>query len=98
MTTITEISQDQLDKVAAELSPDVVYIRASVDTDWDGDPAIHFRVVLPDGFERSRLGDVIDRIGAAVEKEFRPIENGRWPFYSYRTVADQKKFNDPDWQ
>jgi hypothetical protein len=41
-------TQEQVDRIAQDLAPDVVSISFRVGRDWSDDPAIYFRVVLSD--------------------------------------------------
>ncbi len=41
-------TQEQVDRIAHDLAPDVVRIRLNIAQDWSGDPAIYFRVILSD--------------------------------------------------
>ena len=51
----------------------VVHIRYGLDYDSTGDPAVHFRVVLPDeSFKRERLLGVMQSVSHEIERKMRP--------------------------
>ena len=65
-------TQEQVDRIARDLAPDVVRIRLDVTTDWTGDPALYFRVTLSDEASRRRpLRDVTGLVRAQVAEELR---------------------------
>ena len=43
-------TQEDVDRIARELAPDVVRIRFKLGYDWSDDPAIYFRIILSDSF------------------------------------------------
>jgi hypothetical protein len=99
--TLTKIDQAELDRIAKDLGPDVVYIRSNVGTDWAGDPAIHFRVVLSDAVANSdfqRLPEVTDRVSSLLENEFQLSDLDLFSYIDYRTLSEQEAINEPAWQ
>ena len=57
----------RVDEVAKKFPAEVVRIRHSFSRDWDGDPAIYFRIVLTDEARRDhRLSELTERIGNAL--------------------------------
>jgi hypothetical protein len=87
-----------VNKAIRKLGKDVVRARFSIGTDWSGDPAISFRIVLTDAASREdTLLDVTDRIEKILE-EFRRYENwGVIPYFSYRSKSEQAMRNEPEW-
>lgn len=82
------------------LSPkEVVHVAHSIRDDSTGDPAIFFRIVLTDAASREdRLADVTGRVASTLFDSIRPIENwGLTPYFSFRSLSEQRMLNDPDW-
>lgn len=99
-----------LDRALADLAPDVVRIRYSLEDDWSGDPAIYFRVVLaddavPDSKDRKNRQDweafarpvyeLTKRIRARVLDEIQPDELDLHAYFNFRTVGEQEKLSSP---
>lgn len=85
-------------KVEAELRPDVVRIRYSLDEDWTGDPSIFFRVVLSDeAANPKRLGDVAWRVREKLDWDVNPDDFGLHAYTSFRSKSEQDESKDPDW-
>jgi hypothetical protein len=75
-------------------------VRYDLGTDSSGDPALFFRIVLPDAAIRkaATLIDVTKVIEAILFKEIRPYEDwGVIPYFNYRSKSEQDQLNDPDW-
>ncbi len=91
-------TQEQVDAIARELAPAVVRIRFSPGEDWSGDPAIYFRIVLADSATgRDRLHDVAQLVRTRLRDELRPRELGYLPYFNFRSVSEQAKLPDPQW-
>jgi hypothetical protein len=90
---------NEVNKAVRKLGKDVVRVRYNVGTDWSGDPAIYFRIVLSDAASREdRLGDVAGRIRTILFEEIRPYENwGLIPYFNFRSKSEQAKRNEPEW-
>jgi len=59
----------KVEAVRRELSPEVVNIRYELDTDWSGDWAIFFRVLLSDDASRAgRLRKVTEAVSSRLSK------------------------------
>jgi hypothetical protein len=89
---------NEVNRAIRKLGKDVVRARYSIGTDWSGDPAIYFRIVLSDAASREgTLLDVTGRIEKILE-EFRPYEDwGVIPYFSYRSKSEQAMRNEPEW-
>ena len=95
-----------LDRAVTGLAPEVVYIRYSLEDDWSGDPAIYFRVLLsndaiPDkrhwNAYKEALSKLTKRIRTKVLDEVKPDDWGLLSYFRFRTVSEQEKLNNPDW-
>jgi hypothetical protein len=92
----------RVDEVAKKFPGEVVRIRHSFSRDWDGDPAIYFRIVVTDGAEqRYPLPGLTGRIEDALIKDlelFTSEYSVYIPYFNYRTKADEDRLKDPEWQ
>ena len=86
-------------EVERQLVPDVLRIRFTLDEDWTGDPAVHFRILLPDDVvEFGKILPATRKIQEAIEGNIEPFEQwGVWPYYDYRGASEQAEFNEPAW-
>jgi hypothetical protein len=92
-------TQEQVDRIARDLAPDVVHIRMRVGHDWSEHPAIYFRVILSDeASRRDRLGDVTELVREKVSNElgFDALEH--FPYFRFRSQSEQAKLHDPAWE
>jgi hypothetical protein len=97
------VNEAQVDKAITKFVPqlgrDVVRVRYEISTDWVGDPAIFFRVVLTDqAASDDRLGKVTTRIRAAIWDKLKPFE--RWglrPFIHFRSKSEQDSMKEKSW-
>lgn len=99
MTTATLPTQEQVDRIAQELAPEVVSIGFRVGRDWSNDPAIYFRVVLSDEASRqSHLGATAIRIQDKLYERLNLLDSGYLPYFSFRSQSEQAKVqDDPRW-
>jgi hypothetical protein len=92
-------TQQQADRIARELAPDVVRIRLNVAQDWSGDPAIYFRVTLSDeASRRDRLADVTRLVREKLSDELRLDELEHISFFRFRSQSEQTTLRDPKWE
>ena len=83
---------------AAQKFPDIVRIRHSFGEDWDGDPAIFFRVVLSDDAARDeRLGEITALISKQMSDELELTTFERIPYFRFRSKAEEDKMKSPEW-
>ena len=89
-------------EVAQKFPDEVVRIRHSFSRDWDGDPAIYFRVVVTDEARRSiPLAELTGRIEDALIKDlalFTSEYSVYIPYFYFRTKAEQDRSKDPEWE
>lgn len=97
------VNQAQLANAIAQVVPklgeEIVRLRHSIGSDTSGEPAIFFRIILPDAaIHEATLADVTGRIATTLFEELRPYENwGLIPYFSFRSNSEQILRNDPDW-
>ncbi len=85
-------------RAANALAPDVVRIRYSVGEDWNGSPAVFFRVVLSDNASlRKHLREATQRVTSTVFLEVRPDELGLQRYFNFRSVSEQAKLQEEAW-
>jgi hypothetical protein len=97
--TATLPTQEQVDRIAQELAPDVVHIRLHIGQDWSEHPAIYLHIVLSD--EASRL----DRLRETTQKVSRKLEGALGlnelkdyiTYARFRSQSEQTKMQDPVW-
>ena len=91
--------QNKVEEVKQRFGGDIVAIRYDIDTDWLGDPAVHFRILLPDavGNNRQRLADVTRRVIRELVDELGFAESERTPYFNFRGQSEQAELKDPEW-
>ena len=91
-------TQEQVDRIARDLAPDVVHIRCNVAQDWSEHPAIYFRVILSDeASRRDRLADVTGVVRGKLIDELRLAELDHIPYFRFRSQSEQAKMRDTAW-
>ena len=92
----------KVDEVAEKFPAEVVRIRHSFSRDWDGDPAIYFRIVVTDEARRNLpLRELTSRIEDALIKYLALFESDYSlyiPYFEFRTKAEQDRSKDPGWE
>ena len=91
-------TQEQVDRIARDLAPDVVRIRFNVGQDWSEHPAVYFRVILSDQASRSdRLPDVTGLVSGKLFDELRLAGLEHIPYFKFRSQSEQAKLHDTAW-
>jgi hypothetical protein len=91
-------TQEQVDRIANNLAPDVVRIRFNVAQDWSEHPAVYFRVILSDeASRRDRLPDVTGGVSERLFDELRLAELDHIPYFRFRSKSEQAKLQDKAW-
>jgi hypothetical protein len=91
-------TQEQVDRIARDLAPDVVRIRLSVKPDWNENPALYFRVTMSDEASRKdRLWDATELVRAKLFDELRLEELDYQPYFNFRSNSEQAELQDPAW-
>jgi len=78
-------------------APDVVHIRYEIGTDWSGDWAIFFRVVLSDEASKQRLRDVATQVvhELAGRLDFPALD--LCPYHNFRSESEQAALREEAW-
>jgi hypothetical protein len=88
-------------KAAEEkFAPDVMRIRYHTGYDWNGDPAVFFRILLSDHASRSEnLGSIARRVDRELFDEFLRLgESDYFPYTTFRSKSEQDQLKDPQWE
>ena len=89
----------QVQETTESFPGEIVRIRYSRSHDWNGDPAIFFRVLLTDQASRADvLADVTGRIMGKLFDELQLGESSYHPYFYFRNKSEQDKLSDPEWQ
>jgi hypothetical protein len=96
--TATLPTQEQVDRVARELAPDVVRIRFNEGPDWMERPSLFFRVLLSDEAGRDRLFEVTRLVRRKVAEELQLAELDHHPYFRFRGKSEQAELQEPAWE
>ncbi len=92
----------RVEEVARKFPEEVVRIRHTFSRDWDGDPAIYFRILFTDdAVKRYPLGELTRRIQDALVKDLAlyTSEYSLYiPYFNFRTRSEQERSKDPQWE
>ena len=84
--------------VESTFSSQVASIGHSFGEDATGAPSIFFRVLVRDeAAPTSHLRELSQRLAIALMNEARTDENGLHAYFDFRSVSEQQKLRDPDW-
>lgn len=92
----TEIAEAVAD-VERSLAPDVVHIRYEIATDWSGDWAIFFRVLLSDEAGAQRLRDVATKVVARLANHLDFGALGLLAYHNFRSESEQSVLREEAW-
>ncbi|MGO4882892.1 MAG: hypothetical protein ACLP59_19035 [Bryobacteraceae bacterium] len=97
--TLQESDIDKAVKAAAKkLAPDVQWIRYDVTTDWSGDRAIFFRIMLSDEASReTRLAKITKRVEALLSEKLHLDDSDLLSYFSYRSRSEQAMLKESAW-
>ncbi|SPF50066.1 hypothetical protein SBA4_4250003 [Candidatus Sulfopaludibacter sp. SbA4] len=86
-------------KVEQELGDKVIRIRYSLDYDSTGDPAVKFRIVMPDSsLTKDKLLEATQHVSWVIERELKPEETwGVYPYFNFRAESEQEAMQEPAW-
>jgi hypothetical protein len=91
-------TQQDVDRVARELAPDVVRIRFNVAQDWSEHTAIYFRVILSDEASRpERLADITGKVRGRLFDELGLANLDHIPYFKFRSQSEQAKLQEKAW-
>jgi hypothetical protein len=81
------------------LPPQVVGLTPTLGTDWNGNEAVFFQVVLADNAApRNQLLALTKRISHDVIMQLNPNEEwGVWPYFDFITQSELARMKQPTW-
>ncbi len=81
------------------LPPQVVSVTPTLGTDWDGESAVYFQVILADNsIPRPQLLAFTKQISHAIIQQIRPLEEwGVLPYFDFLTQSEQARMKEPTW-
>ena len=90
---------EAVEKVVANLGPNVIRVRYNFAPDSTGDPGVFFRVLLTDeAAKRERLFAITQEIQHATVWGVEPFEQwGVWPYFNYRSESEQNAMQEAIW-
>lgn len=79
--------------------PQVASVTPTLGTDWDGEPAVFFQVVLRDNsVPRSELLGLTKQISHNIIQQIRPLEEwGVLPYFDFLTESESARMKEPSW-
>lgn len=85
-------------RAARRLAPRVVSIIPTLGSDWTGDPAVFFMVILTDAASRrDQLLNVSRQVQQTIVQEVQPLEQwGVLPYFNFRSQSEHAKLNQPN--
>ena len=99
MIELQENFDQQVREIAKEFPDEVVAIRYSPSYDWNGDPAIYFRVLLSDNAsQRGVLREVIARVQEELFDRLQLRRSEYTPYFYFRSKSEQDELKDPEWE
>lgn len=80
-------------------SGSVIRIRHELDYDSTGDPAVYFRIVMPDSsLRKDNLLRATDDVANALVEDLQPQERwGVYPYFRFRSQSGQEAMQEPSW-
>jgi hypothetical protein len=85
-------------QAASALPMPIVSVTPSLGTDWNGESAVFFQIVLGDGTPRSQLLNLTRQISQAIVQQVQPLEEwGVLPYFNFRTQSEQARIKEPTW-
>jgi hypothetical protein len=81
------------------LPSQVISLTPTLGTDWNGNDAVFFRVVLADNaIPRNELLAFTKRISHSITMELNPNEEwGVWPYFDFITQTEHARMKQPTW-
>jgi len=80
------------------LPDSIVSVTPSLGTDWSGESAVFFQIVLADGTPRRQLLNLTKQVSQAIVQQVQPLEEwGVLPYFDFSTQSEQAKNKEPTW-
>jgi hypothetical protein len=86
-------------QAASVLPAQIVSVMPSLGTDWNGESAVFFQIILADGTPRGQLLNFAKQISQAIVQQVQPLEEwGVLPYFNFRTQSEQARITEePTW-
>ena len=85
-------------QAASSLPRQIISVTPTLGTDWDGEPAVFFQILLADGTPSAELLSVTQQFSRALVQHLEPLEEwGVLPYFNYRTQSEQARIKEPTW-
>ncbi|MGO9258942.1 MAG: hypothetical protein ACLQU1_21865 [Bryobacteraceae bacterium] len=85
-------------EAASGLPHAIVSVTPSLGTDWNGEAAVFFQVVLAAGSSRGQLLNLTKQVSWAIVQQVQPLEEwGVLPYFDFRTQSEQAEIKEPTW-
>ena len=79
-------------RAAGTLQPHVVDVTPTLGTDWNGESAVFFEIVLADGIPRAQLLPITRQISQSIVEQVQPLEEwGVLPYFNFVTRSEQAR-------
>jgi hypothetical protein len=90
-----------VDQVARSLPPEVAEVIATLGTDWDGESAVFFKIILKDNaIPRSELLAFTKDVSWTIIQQVSPLEDwGVLPYFRFLTQTEYARVKEvePAW-
>jgi hypothetical protein len=88
-----------IDQIAGTLAPHVLSITPTLGTDWNGESAVFFDVILADdAAPRLQMVAFTNHVSRAILQRLRPLEDwGVLPYFNFLTQSEQRRIKEATW-
>ena len=96
--TTSETLQEQVNKIAQEMAPEVVRIRCQLGGTGPTTRNVYFRVVLSDeAASRERLAVVTEHVRERLYRDLALDKEDRIPYFRFRSLSEQAETGEAAW-
>jgi hypothetical protein len=89
---------DAITRVCREVAPDVKRIFSNFGTDWSGDDAVYFRVLVSDDAANTRLHETYTKTVSTLESYLDLWRLGFFVYYNVRSESEQAALREKSWE
>jgi hypothetical protein len=84
-------------RATQRLGPHILSVTPTLASDWSGEPAAFFTVVLSDAASRrDQLLKVTNQVSNAIVQQVQPLEEwGVLPYFNFRSESEQARISQP---
>lgn len=76
----------------------VIRVRHELNYDSTGDPAVYFRVLMPDSALETNILEATREVSWTIEEALDLREYwGVYPYFSFRSASEQEAMQEPSW-